>query len=177
VRTIIVLPEALAAPRDQYYIAGARGAARSFLLNTRRMLRRDERRCNRGASCGICSSMARIVLISDDDALRQDMRSLVTGRGHSMLERPAGDVGRAGGLREPVDAAFVDLSAAGDHGLAMIVRTRLHMPDTRIAVIDGGRGCDSLDWLAHAVSLGADDFMKKPVLVSDAADVLERLGL
>jgi FixJ family two-component response regulator len=51
------------------------------------------------------------------------------------------------------------------------------MPDTRIAVIDGGRGCGSLDRLARAVSLGADDFMKKPVLASDAMDVLERLGL
>ena len=121
--------------------------------------------------------MARIVLISDDDGLRQDMRSLVTKRGHSMLEQPARAVCHVNCLREPLDAAFVDLSAVGDYGLAMIVRTRLHMPGTRIAVIDGGRGCDSLDRLARAVSLGADDFMKKPVRVSDAADVLERLGL
>jgi hypothetical protein len=51
------------------------------------------------------------------------------------------------------------------------------MPGMRIAVIDGGRGSASLDRLARAVSLGADDFMKKPLLVSDAADVFERLGL
>jgi hypothetical protein len=51
------------------------------------------------------------------------------------------------------------------------------MPGVRIAVIDGGRGCNSLNRLARAVSLGADDFMKKPLLVSDAMDVLERLGL
>ena len=89
--------------------------------------------------------MARIVLISDDDGLRQDMRSLVTKRGHSMLEQPARAVCHVNCLREPLDAAFVDLSAVGDYGLAMIVRTRLHMPGTRIAVIDGGRGCDSLD--------------------------------
>jgi ActR/RegA family two-component response regulator len=121
--------------------------------------------------------MARIVLISDDGALRQDMRSLVTRRGHSMLERPAREARRADCMREPPDAAFVDLSAAGEYGLAVIVHTRLHMPRTRIAVIDGGRGCGSLERLARAVSLGADDFMKKPVLPSDAADVLERLGL
>lgn len=121
--------------------------------------------------------MARIVLISDDDVLRRDMRSLVTRRGHAMLEQPARGPRRANGLRKPLDAALVDLSAADDYGLAVIMRTRLDMPGTRIAVIDGGRGCDSLGRLARAVSLGADDFMKKPLLVSDAADVLERLGL
>jgi len=121
--------------------------------------------------------MARIVLISDDRLLRQEMRALVTGRGHSMLEQPALRACPATCLREPLDAAFVDLSAAGDYGLAVIEGTRLCMPDTRIAAIDGGRGCDSLNRLARAVSLGADDFMKKPVVVSDAADVLERLGL
>jgi len=94
-----------------------------------------------------------------------------------MLEQPARGACHAIGLGEPLDAALVDLSAVGDYGLAVIVRTRLHMPGTRIAAIDGGRGCDSLDRLARAVSLGADDFMRKPVLVSEAADVLERLGL
>jgi ActR/RegA family two-component response regulator len=121
--------------------------------------------------------MARIVLISDDDALRRDMRTLVTPRGHSMREQPARDACDADCMGEPPDAAFVDLSAVGEYGLALIIHTRLHMPDTRIAVIDGGRGCGSLDRLARAVSLGADDFMKKPVLASDAMDVLERLGL
>ena len=121
--------------------------------------------------------MARIVLLSDDDVLRQDLRSLVTRRGHAMLERPAVGESPTSGLREPLDAAFVDLSAAGDDGLAVVISTRLHMPGTRIAVIDGGWGCAGLDRLARAVSLGADDFMRKPILQSDAADVMERLGL
>jgi ActR/RegA family two-component response regulator len=121
--------------------------------------------------------MARIALITDDRALRQDMRALVTRRGHSVVEQRTRGVRRATCLTEPLDAAFVDLSAVGDYGLAVIVRTRRRMPAMRIAVIDGGTGCDSLNRLARAVSLGADDFMKKPVLVSDAADVLERLGL
>lgn len=121
--------------------------------------------------------MARLVLISDDHALRQDMRTLVTARGHSMREQPARDACDADCIRGPLDAAFVDLSAVGEYGLALIIHTRLHMPDTRIAVIDGGRGCGSLNRLARAVSLGADDFMKKPVLASDAMNVLERLGL
>lgn len=121
--------------------------------------------------------MARTVLISDDGALQRDLRRLMTTRGHSMLERPIRDAGDADCVREPLEAAFVDLSAAGEYGLAMVIHTRLHMPDTRIAVIDGGRGCKALDRLARAVSLGADDFMKKPILVSDAANVLDRLGL
>jgi ActR/RegA family two-component response regulator len=75
-----------------------------------------------------------------------------------------------------LDVVLVDLSAAGENGLAVVSHTRRHMPETRIAVIDGGRGCGSLGRLARAVSLGADDFMKKPVRMGDAADVLERLG-
>lgn len=119
--------------------------------------------------------MARIALITDDRALRRDLRALARRRGHSVVEQRTGGVRHATRLEEPLDAAFVDLSAVGDYGLAVIVRAR--MPGTRIAVIDGGRGRDSLDRLARAVSLGADDFMKKPVLASDAADVLERFGL
>lgn len=121
--------------------------------------------------------MARIALISDDDVLRQDLRKLVSERGHSMLEQPAVRLCQANCLRASLDAAFVDLSTSGDCGLALVVLARSRMPGIRIAVIDGGRGCDSLDRLARAVSLGADDFMKKPILGSDAADVLERLGL
>lgn len=121
--------------------------------------------------------MARIVLISDDEALRQDIRALVTPRGHSIRDQSALDACDPDCMRQPPDAAFVDLAAAGDYGLAMIVHARLHLPETRIAVIDGGTGCGSLDRLARAVSLGADDFMKKPVTATDAADVLDRLGL
>jgi len=121
--------------------------------------------------------MARIALISDDDVLRQDMRKLVTERGHSMLAQPASRLGQVACSREPLDAAFVDLATSGDGELAVVVLTRSRMPGTRIAVIDGGRGCASLNRLARAVALGADDFMKKPILVSDAADVFDRLGL
>jgi ActR/RegA family two-component response regulator len=123
--------------------------------------------------------MARIVLISDDGALRRDLRRLVRQRGHSMREQPALRACQAGRLcrKEPLDAAFLDLSTTGDCGLAAVVLARARMPGVRIAVIDGGKGCNSLNRLARAVSLGADDFMKKPILVSDATDVLERLGL
>jgi ActR/RegA family two-component response regulator len=123
--------------------------------------------------------MARIVLISDDDVLRRDMRKLVSERGHSMREQPALRLCRDTCLcpPEPLDAAFLDLSSHGDCGLAAVMLARSRMPGMRIAVIDGGRGSASLDRLARAVSLGADDFMKKPLLVSDAADVFERLGL
>jgi len=121
--------------------------------------------------------MARIALISDDDVLRQDMRKLVSERGHSMLEQPDLPSCQANCPGERLHAAFVDLSTTGNGELATVVLTRMHMPGTRIAVIDGGRGCASLNRLAHAVSLGADDFMKKPIVVRDATDVFERLGL
>jgi ActR/RegA family two-component response regulator len=121
--------------------------------------------------------MATIALISDDDVLRRDMRKLVSERGHAMLEQPALELWQASHLGKPPDATFLDLSANGDGGLAAVVFARSRMPSTRIAVIDGGTGCDSLSRLARAVSLGADDFMKKPLLVSDATDVLERFGL
>ena len=121
--------------------------------------------------------MARIALVSDDDVLRQDIQKLLRERGHAMLDQPARRWASADGLSRPLDAAFVDLSTNGDRGLAAVVRMRIHMPGTRIAVIDGGKGCASLDRLARAVALGADDFMKKPILESDAAGVFERLGL
>ena len=121
--------------------------------------------------------MARIALMSDDDVLRQDVQRLLSERGHAMLERPARRPDQADCQGGPWDAAFVDLSADEDRGLAMVVHTRINMPGTRIAVIDGGKGCASLERLARAISLGADEFMKKPILESDAADVFERLGL
>jgi len=121
--------------------------------------------------------MARIALVSDDEVLRQDIQKLLSARGHATLEQPARRWGNANALSGPLDAAFVDLSTDGDGGLATVVRMRIHMPGTRIAVIDEGKGCASLERLARAVSLGADDFMKKPILESDAAGVFERLGL
>ena len=123
--------------------------------------------------------MATIVLMSDDAVLRRDMRRLVSERGHAMREQPAPRSCQANGLcsGEAWDAAFLDLSTTGDGGLAEVLLARSRMPGMRIAVIDGGRGCASLERMARAVSLGADDFMRKPILVSDAADVFDRLGL
>jgi len=105
------------------------------------------------------------------------MRQLVYARGHSVVEHSTLEPYAATWLEQPLDVAFVDLSTDGECGLAAVGLTRLRMPSIRITVIDGGKGNRSLDRLASAVSLGAEEFMKKPIVERDATDVLERLGL
>ena len=116
--------------------------------------------------------MAKVLLISPDERVRDELGPLLRERGHELNMWP-----RFGTLGHPWDAAFFDLSEQGPQGLAAVAMARQADPGLRITVIDTGGDSPGLDRLATAVTLGAEEFMRKPIDRSDAEGLLDRLSL
>jgi len=130
-----------------------------------------------GPSNASSRCMAKILLVSRDGAARETLRDLLCRRGHALTARPT--IAETGwpAFRARWDAAFVDLSGEGEEGLAMVATARQYEPAMRITVLDEGGDSPGLHRLAYAVSLGAEEFVCKPIDRHDANGVLDRLGL
>jgi DNA-binding NtrC family response regulator len=120
---------------------------------------------------------AKVLLISRDGRVREALGRLIRGRGHQLSLRPrfAGPI--PPWLGQSWDAAFFDLSADGNQGLAAVALARQREPSLPITAIDRGGNSQGLDRLAQAVTLGAEEFMRKPIDRHDAEALLDRLHL
>ena len=121
--------------------------------------------------------MARILVVSPDEAVRKALMRLVRRRGHDRcvaLSFTHQVETRAG---ESWDAAFIDVSAGCSEGLAAVSIARQSDPSMPIAAIDSGGNTEGLDRLARAVRLGAVEFMRMPIDRLDAEALMERLSL
>lgn len=121
--------------------------------------------------------MAKILLISPDGHVHEALGHLIRERGHQLDAETNLTATRPGRLDQYWDAAFLDLSGAGDRGLATVRLTRHRNPSVPITVIDAGGESQGFDRLARAVELGAEEFLCKPIDSGDATELLARLSL
>lgn len=121
--------------------------------------------------------MATILLISSDEDVQGVVEALVQPRGHTLTVRRGFGMPIPPWLCASWDAAFFDLSTDCAAGLATIALTHQRHPSLRITAIDTGGDTAGLDRLANAVSLGAEEFMQKPIDRTDAEALLDRLRL
>jgi len=121
--------------------------------------------------------MARILVVSPDEAVRKTLMRLVTRRGHEGGASVSTARYVKTRLRESWDAALIDVSARSDEGLAALSIAHQRDPSLPIAAIDSGGDSPGLDRLARALRLGAVEFMRMPIDRLDAAALMERLSL
>lgn len=112
----------------------------------------------------------RILLIEDNAALAQAIRTMLTGRKFAVDVAGDGDSGLDHLLRQTYDAAIVDVVLPKQNGFAIVkaareqqVQTPVIMLTARDAVEDRVRGLDS----------GADDYLVKPFV---EAELVARLN-
>ncbi len=120
---------------------------------------------------------AQVLLISRDGRLRDALGRLLRGRGHRLSVQACFAGPSPPWLAQAWDAAFFDLSEDGNQGLATVALAHQHRPSLPITAIDKGGNTRGLDRLAQAVTLGAEEFMRKPIDRDDAQALLERLHL
>ena len=120
---------------------------------------------------------ANVLLISRDGRVREALGRLIRRRGHRLSVRPGFAGSTASWLGQAWDAVFFDLSKDGNQGLATVALARQRTPSLPITAIDRGGDSPGLDRLARAVTLGAEEFMRKPIDRDDAEALLDRLHL
>ncbi len=101
----------------------------------------------------------RILVIEDEDALREDLRQQLTDTGFIVDVAADGEEGAFAGLNYPVDAAIVDLGLPKRTGLDVIREWRARQRTFPIVILTMRNGWqDRIDGL----SAGADDYVGKP---------------
>ena len=101
----------------------------------------------------------RILVVEDDDALRQHLQCKLTESGYGVDVAADGEDGLFAGLNYPVDAAIVDLGLPKVPGLEIIQRWRARQRTFPILILTAREG-----WQDKVAGLdaGADDYVSKP---------------
>jgi two-component system, chemotaxis family, chemotaxis protein CheY len=108
--------------------------------------------------------VARILLVEDDEAVREILRKALASAGHVVDEASNGDVALAAYRREAADLVITDLVMPDKDGLETIMALRKIHPGVKIIAISGGGlsiGSGQL-YLETARSIGALQVLAKP---------------
>jgi DNA-binding response OmpR family regulator len=101
-----------------------------------------------------------ILVIEDNSALRESIRTLLTARGHVVDEAADGRAGLQMALAEPPDVLVLDLTLPGLSGLRICERLRAecdrHVPVLMLTARD------TIDDKLKGFAVGADDYLVKP---------------
>ena len=124
--------------------------------------------------------MATILLVEDDDAVRDVLRKTLEAAGHEVEGAANGDLGLAAYRRQARDLVITDLVMPEKNGLETIMELRRLNPAVKIIAISGGGRTLGLGqlYLESAQALGAGQILAKPfsaaALLSAVTEVLAR---
>ena len=149
---------------------GAEFAVRLPLADTREVT--AEARFNGAPMAG---GACRIVLVEDDDLLRETFRELLEQSGHHVKEARDGIEGLARILAEKPDVAIVDIGLPGMDGYEVARRVRAALGHSVLLVAMTGYGQES-DRL-RALSGGFDTHLTKPFDTKLVEQMLKTLHL
>jgi two-component system response regulator RegA len=110
-----------------------------------------------------------LLIVEDDDALRERLRRAFRERGFDV--QAAGTIGEAQALAEaePPELAVIDLRVGDESGLALIPVLHALDPETRMVILTG---YGSVATAVEAVRRGAVHYLTKP---ADADEILAAL--
>lgn len=106
--------------------------------------------------------MNRVLVIDDDEQVREMLRRMLEYDGFEVVEAEDGDQGLRLAEQAPVDLVITDILMPNKEGLETIMGLRRHQRDLPIIAISGGGFSGSLDYLTTADKLGATMTVAKP---------------
>ena len=112
------------------------------------------------------------VLIVDDEApVRHMLRSLLEGRGYTVVEAGSGDAGLEAGSLNPVALVITDLKMPGMDGLTLAKKLLEQDPDRPVLLMTAYADLDSA---RRAVGVGIYEYFTKPFDVNDVVAGVRR---
>lgn len=119
--------------------------------------------------------MARVLIIEDDVTLRVAWTRHLEHAGHDVRQATQGDEGFRAFERRPADVVIVDIFMPVQGGLQTIDRLRQTWPEVKIVATSGVSTAGTLDIGAHAVAMGADRFVAKPLEPAELVTLIPAL--
>ncbi len=107
--------------------------------------------------------MARILIVDDEDAIRDLLAGLLATDGHEITTADSGLGAVTQAERDPPDVVITDMIMPDLDGIGIIPLLRALTPCPRILAISGGARHGEIDVLTAAEQLGADAVLEKPL--------------
>ena len=118
------------------------------------------------------SSPGRVLIIDDNDTMREGLELLMRRRGHSTLSAEGGQDGLRLLQDEGADLVITDLKMARVDGMKVLEEVKGSSPDTEVLVITGH---GTVEKAVRAMKLGACDFITKPFSSEEFAIKVDRI--
>jgi two-component system response regulator HydG len=103
----------------------------------------------------------RILIIDDDDAVRESLGRMLRSAGHTVETAQNGEDGLAAARGTAYDVILSDMRMPGISGIDVLQRLREQRVDSAFIVMTG---FGTIDTAVEAMKLGAVDFVQKPFL-------------
>ncbi len=104
--------------------------------------------------------MARLLIVDDEESIREVLRQLFEYEGHEVREAASGPAALAEVDGEPPDVIFLDVKMREMDGLEALLRLKEKVPDAQVVMISGH---GTIDTAIEATRRGAYDFLEKPL--------------
>ncbi len=106
--------------------------------------------------------MTRILVIEDDDDVRDLLRDLLDEEGYDVIVAEDGRAGSRVWREEAVDLVITDILMPEKDGIETIAELQRDCPDTKIVAMSGGGRVHAEHYLRSAELLGAISSLPKP---------------
>ena len=106
--------------------------------------------------------MTRVLVIDDDDSLRQIVSETLEAEGYEVLQASNGRIGIDLFRAAPADLVITDIIMPVHEGVGTIIELRKEYPDLKIIAMSGGALAGAVDYLELAEKLGASATLTKP---------------
>ncbi len=121
--------------------------------------------------------MARILLVDDDNQIRQMLKMTLEREGYEVLEAENGAIAVRLYKSDPCDLVITDIVMPEKEGIETIMDLRHLNPQVKIIAISGGGRINPDDYLSWARRFGVKYTFNKPVqrkeLLGAVADLLD----
>ncbi len=119
--------------------------------------------------------MARILVIDDEQNVRDLLRDVLEEDGHEVVEAPDGSVGYDLYRARPADLVITDLIMPNKEGLQTIFELRRDYPEIKIIAMSGGARMGRHDGLPIARTFGALRTFQKPFNLAELLQAVHEL--
>ena len=117
--------------------------------------------------------MAKILLVDDDQQVRNMLKLTLERAGHAIVEADNGNIAVQKFQRNDIDLVITDIVMPEKEGIETIMELRSLDPAVKIIAISGGGRINPDDYLNWARRFGVRHTFKKPV---DRAQLLEAIN-
>ena len=120
--------------------------------------------------------MARILIVDDEEAIRELLAGLLATDGHEIATADSGLGAVTLAERSPPEVVITDMIMPDLDGIGIIPLLRALRPCPRILAISGGARHGEIDVLTAAEQLGADAVLEKPLDLMQLRAVVAELA-